>query len=89
MSLSNEQLEEMHDKVIQDNTNIIWIRDQLEKGNKKFEEHDRRIDKIEREQSFLKGKIGAFVLFLTLCGTIMIQSVGWIVSRFLDYKGGV
>ena len=88
MPLSDEQLEEMHEKVIQDNTNITWIRDDLEKGSKKFIEHGERIAVMEKEQSLLKGKIGAFVLFLTLCGTILVQGIGWIFSHFLSSKGG-
>jgi len=81
MPLSDQQLEEMHEKVIQDNTNITWIREDLERGGKKFKEHDKRIGKIEGEQALLKGKLGAFVLFLTLCGTIMVQGIGWLLSH--------
>ena len=88
MPLSDEQLEEMHEKVIQDNTNLNWIRDELEKGSKRFTEHDRRITIVESEQSLLKGKIGAFVLFLTLCGAIIVQGIGWIISHLLSSKGG-
>ena len=87
MPLSDEQLEEMLEKVIQDNTNIKWIRDDLEKGSKKFIELRERIVTVEGEQSLLKGRIGAFVLFLTLCGTILVQGIGWIISHFWSAKG--
>ena len=88
MPLSDEQLVEMHEKVIQDNTNINWIRDDLEKGSKKFIELRERIAIVESEQSLLKGRIGAFVLFLTLCGTIVVQGIGWIITHFFSSKGG-
>lgn len=88
MPLSDEQLAEMHEKVIQDNTNIKWIRDDLEKGSKKFIELSERIAIVEGEQSLIKGKLGAFVLFLTLCGTIMVQGISWIITRFWSSKGG-
>jgi len=81
MPLSEKQLEEMYKSVIKDNTNITWMREELEKGGKKFREQDRRINKIEGEQSLLKGKLGAFVLFLTLCGTIMVHGIGWLLSH--------
>ena len=82
MPLSDQQLEEMYKRVIKDNTNISWMRENLEKGGKKFEEHEKRIRRIETEESLLKAKIGAVVIFLTLCVTIVINSFGWFIAHF-------
>ena len=57
------------------------MREELEKGGKKFKEQDTKINKIAGEQALLKGKLGAFVLFLTLCGTIMVHGIGWLLSH--------
>ena len=88
MPLSEKQLEELYKKTIENHRDIHWIREDLEKGGKLFTKHEKRIGKVEKEQSLLKGKIGAFILFLTLCGTIMIQGIGWVISHLLSSKGG-
>ena len=81
MPLSEKQLEELYKKTIENHRDIHWIREDLEKGGKTFTKHEKKINKIEGEQALLKGKIGAFVLFLTLCGTIMVHGIGWVVSH--------
>lgn len=88
MPLSEAQLEEMYAASLKCSINLSHICKQLDKGDKTFGKHEGRITQVEKEQSLLKGKIGAFILFLTLCGTIMIQSVGWVISHLLSSKGG-
>jgi len=80
MPLSEEQLEKMYEKTLETSAILAIIREQ-------FTEYGKRISKIESEQSLLKGKLGAFVLFLTLCGTIMVQGIGWAISHFFSVKG--
>jgi len=87
MPLSEEQLEKMYEKTLESSTILILVREQLENGNKEFKVHEKRINAIEKEQSLLKGKVGAFIIFLTLCGTIMVQGVGWILAHLWTSKG--
>ena len=68
-------------KITEASTNISWIRKDLEKGNEKFIEHEKRIRKMEGEGALLKAKIGAVVIFLTLCATIVINSFGWLIAH--------
>ena len=88
MPLSDEQLEKMYNASLGCSINLDNIRIQLDKGDGKFEKHEERITQIEKEQSLLTGKIGAFVLFLTLCVTITINGFGWIFAHIFSSKGG-
>jgi len=81
MPLSEEQLEKMYEKTLETSAILVIIREQ-------FTEYGKRIRKIESEQSLLKGKVGGLIIFLTLCGTIMVQGIGWIISHFFGVKGG-
>jgi hypothetical protein len=87
MPLSEKQLEEMYDASLKCSLNLDSICKQLDKGGEKFEKHEGRLTQIEKEQSFLKGKIGAFILFLTLCATITIQGIGWGLTHLFSNKG--
>ena len=88
MSLSTQQLEEMYKASIECSRDLSHICKQLDKGDEIFLGHGKRITKIEKEQSLLKGKLGAFVLFLTLCVTMIIHGIGWILSHLWSSKGG-
>ena len=87
MPLSEKQLEEMYKASLSCSMNLDIISKQLDKGDATFGEHEERIAQIEKDQSLLKGKIGAFILFLTLCGTILIQGIGWALSHLFSHKG--
>ena len=88
MSLSDKQLEELHKDTITNRRDIKWIRERLEAGGDTMDDLYGKINRIEREQLLLKGKIGAFVLFLTLCATMAIQGIGWLLSYLFKFKGG-
>ena len=88
MPLSEKQLEDMYEASLKSSIDISHISKQLDKGDKTFGKHEERITQVEKEQSLLKGKIGAFVLFLTLCVTIMVYGVGWLLSYLFGCKGG-
>ena len=76
----------MYEASLKCSTSLTHICKQLDKGDKTFLRHEDRITQIEKEQSLLKGKIGAFVLFLTLCVTMIIQGVGWIIAHLWGVK---
>ena len=81
MPLSEKQLEKMYDASLKCSIILGNICKQLDKGDDKFGEHGKRITQIEIEQTLLKTKIGAVVIFLTLCATIMINSFGWLITH--------
>ena len=87
MPLSEQQLKEMYDASLRCSINLDNIAIQLGKGDEKFGKHEGRITQIETEQSLLKSKIGAFILFLTLCATIAIQGIGWGLTHLFSHKG--
>ena len=86
MPLSDEQLEKMYNASLECSINLDIILKQLDKGDDKFGEHGKRITQIETEQTLLKTKIGAVVIFLTLCATIVINSFGWILTHLWGGK---
>ena len=88
MPLSEKQLEDMYEASLECSINLTHIMKQLDKGDETFGKQDERITQIEKDQALLKGKLGAFVLFLTLCGTIMLHGIGWVISHLFGCKGG-
>ena len=89
MSLSEQQLREMYNASLRCSINLDNISKQLDKGDGKFEKHEERLKLIEIEQTLLKSKLGAFILFLTLCATIAIQGIGWLLTHLFSSKGGL
>ena len=89
MGLSREQEEEFRKLTIQSATDITWIRERLEHGDKRLDDCDERMDKsserlgdLEAEQKLLGGKLGFIVLGMSLCFTAALHAIGWVVSHF-------
>jgi hypothetical protein len=89
MALSEKRLEELYAKTVETAINIQWMREKIENSEKRFYDNEKRITQLEREQSILKGKLGTLIIFLTLCTTILIQGIGWILSHLFNIKGEV
>lgn len=87
MPLSDKQLEELHEDTIINRRDIKWMRERLEKGSDTMTGICAKLSILEKEQALLKGKIGAFILFLTLCATMAIQGIGWLLSHLFSSKG--
>ena len=83
MGLSEEQTEELYRTTLKNRTDIGWIRECLEKNNRTMVNLSKRQSILESEQSILKGKLGAFVLVLTLGATVIINGFMWISSHFI------
>ena len=88
MALSEHQEAEMYGKTIKTARDITWIRERLEKGDKRLDNCDERMDKsgkrlndLETEQKLLKGKLGMVVLILSACFTAALHGIGWLVSH--------
>lgn len=81
MSLTDEQCAELYKKVIEDNTHLTWIKDRLEKGDTAFEGFDKRLVKLESEQSLIKGRLGAFILGLTFFISLLVNGILWMFSH--------
>lgn len=81
MALSEQQLEEMYKASLRCSINLTNICKQIEKGEGKFDKHEGRLTQLESEQSLLKGKLGAFILILTLCATILINGFVFIIGH--------
>ena len=81
MALSEKQLEDMYEASLRCSINLTQICKQMENGDIKFEKHEGRLSELESEQSLLKGKLGAFILILTLCATIIINGFVFIIGH--------
>jgi hypothetical protein len=89
MAWSDEQKQEYYKVTTQSARDIKWIRERLEKGDKRLDDCDDRMDKsseklgeLEAEQKLLTGKLGFVVVILSVCFTAAIHAIGWIVSHF-------
>ena len=89
MALSKTQEEEMYKAAIKSKESIEWIRERLEKGDKRLDGCDDRMDKtseklgcLEGEWKLLKGKLGLFVLILSAIFTAALHAIGWVIAHF-------
>jgi len=89
MAWTEEQKREFHRLTLQSARDITWIRERLEKGDKRLDDCDDRMDQsaehlsdLEAEQKLLKGKLGFVVVILSVCFTAALHAIGWVVSLF-------
>ena len=64
---------ELRDKIIQTHTDMRWVRDKLESGSETFKDHDKRLQKLERNQSRAMGIVIAIGSIITLLMNLAIQ----------------
>lgn len=83
MGLSEAQTEELYRTTLKNRTDIEWMRECLEKNNKTMVSLSKRQSVLESEHSLLKGKLGAFIIVLTLGATLFINGFVWISSHFM------
>ena len=83
MALSEQQLEDLYKTTLENRKDIGWIRECLEKNNSAMINLSKRQSILESEHSVLKGKLGAFVMVLTLGATLFINGFVWISSHFM------
>lgn len=82
MGLSEQQLEELYKTTLENRTDIGWIRERLENSGDEIVRISRRQNGIEKENAILKGKLGAFVIVLSLSATILFNGIGLVLAKF-------
>ena len=82
MPLSEQQLEELYKTTLENRTDIGWIREHLESCDDEMTLISRRQNGIEKENALLKGKLGAFVIVLSLSATILFNGIGLVLAKF-------
>ena len=82
MALSKQQEEEMYANTLAACTSITWIKERLEKGDKRLDDCNARLNDLEIEHSMLKGRLGAFILGLTFIVSLLVNGVLWAYSHF-------
>jgi len=82
MPLSEQQLEELYETTLENRTDIGWIRECLEKSGNKITRISQRQNGIEKENALLKGKLGAFVIVLSLIATLLFNGIGLVLAKF-------
>ena len=86
MALSPEQEGQMYRDTIATKTIVSEMKERFEKGDKKIEKCNERLNDLEIEHSLLKGKLGAFILGLTFIVSLLVNGVLWAWSH-LQGKG--
>ena len=87
MGLSKEQEEEMYANTLTACNSITWIKERLEKGDKRLDDCNKRLNDIEIEHSMLKGRLGAFILGLTFIVSLLVNGILWAWSHLGGGKG--
>ena len=64
---------ELRDKIIQTHTDMRWVRSKLEAGSETFKDHDERLRKLERNQSWAVGVVIAVGSVITIIVNVIIQ----------------
>ena len=64
---------ELRDKIIQTHTDMRWVRNKLESGSETFKDHDKRLRKLEQNQSRAMGIVIAIGSIITLLMNAAIQ----------------
>ena len=64
---------ELRDKIIQTHTDMRWVRSKLEAGSETFKDHDERLRKLERNQSWAVGVVIAVGSIITVLINTIIQ----------------
>lgn len=82
MGLSEQQLEELYKTTLENRTDIGWIRERLENSGDEIVRISGRQNGIEKENAILKGKLGAFVIVLSLSATILFNGIGLVLAKF-------
>lgn len=83
MPLSEEQIEKLYETTLENRQDITWIRERLGKCSDAMVLLSQKQSALEAEHSFLKGKLGAFILVITFTATIVINSFVWITGHFI------
>ncbi|MEA1957606.1 MAG: hypothetical protein U9N01_04545 [Euryarchaeota archaeon] len=81
MALSEEQEAEMYKQTLEGAKDIRLMRERLEKGDATMDDLSGRMRDLEIEHALWKGKLGAFVLGLTLVISLLWQGVLWAWSH--------
>lgn len=71
-----ELTQHLQDMLVKTSRDVEYIREELEKNDKRYHEHDKRLRKVEESQSFLAGKItilvmGSGIIMLAIINVIM------------------
>lgn len=77
MTLSEQQLEDIYEKVQRVYVDMGWVRQNIEKTTTLLEIQDGRVRKLEEQHAGLVGKLSMFVVLLTL----MANAIYWLVSK--------
>ncbi|RLG34231.1 hypothetical protein DRN97_03020 [Methanosarcinales archaeon] len=82
MTLSEEQLEQLYRITVENRRDIEWIRNRLQQGNSVMDSLNQRLKMIESESAYLRGRIGAFLIFFAFAISLGLQGLNWIFSYF-------
>ncbi|MHC1623448.1 MAG: hypothetical protein ACXQTR_02515 [Candidatus Methanospirareceae archaeon] len=72
------------EKIIETNTTCKHILKRLEQGEKKFNSHDKRIEKLEQQQQLLMGKFAIIITGLGAFVTLIFNALIWIWTKIVS-----
>lgn len=83
--LTDEQWLELYTATIETQKDMIWVKGTLENNHQDIDNCFKRVNALEIDDSFKKGKIVSLAMLVTALVTIMVNGVLWAFNSF----GGV
>jgi hypothetical protein len=82
MALTDEDCVEFHAQLSETRMDVKWIKERLEKGDIAIIKIEAKQVEMEKEQSFLKGKLTIMILVFTFFLSLVVNAILWLFTRF-------
>jgi hypothetical protein len=82
MALTDEDCTEFHAQLSETRMDVKWIKERLEKGDIAIIKIEAKQVEMEKEQSFLKGKLTIIILVFTFFLSLVVNAIIWLFTGF-------
>ena len=77
LMLNDKQWMELYTASIENRKDILWIREEIDSNNIEIGDCQKRINAMEIDHGFNKGKMASLVMLTTALVTIMVNGILW------------
>ena len=81
MPLTEEEERQMYNDTLKCAWTMDRVKERLEKGDGTLDNHEGRLATLEGDQKLLSGKLGFIVVGMSICFTVALHTIGWIISH--------
>ena len=80
--LNDDQWLELYTSSVENRKDLIYIKEAVEHHNTQIEDCSKRINVIEVDQGFRKGKVAYLAVMLSAVITVLVNGILWSFSFF-------